>query len=1296
MSRVPPLPSNRYPSNASYDSSQSGSPSIRPLQISRPSSRPTTPGSNSIPLPGSSRGSSSNPNGPSRPQRSGLRSRHVSEYSNSDSVSFDGSSNRDSRDRADSLGTTIRTNFSVPQGTRNNVAGPSKSSPSNGRPRPSRAPISPTSPGTEPEMSPTSIAAIAAFQRAGRMRGMTLEDEEYEREKEKEIAIQKDRQKRIRDKVPGRRTTGKHRPGDIDAVLDEIKDEWEIVTDPDFNPVDLALQLLDESSLGKDIDSFRRTKDMLSKALKGSVDKHYEAFAAALPHHASLLSHLGVTSKSISEARTALQESKEALSNKRTDLVQLWSRNQTVEEMLRILDQIDHLRTVPDVLESLISEKRLLQAAALLVRSLKLINKQDMLDIGALADLRSYLSSQETALREILVDELHSHLYLRSFWCDSRWAEYTPNQQSLPLVGFEQEPNSIESVDMQASYDSSPTTATPRRSRLDKYLDDLNLRPNDPPYDLDEASFRNSTTGATLSTSSSTPFGLPSLSSYNSLSPILASDQNPEADSFTYIETLLESLAILGKLGSALDIVAQKLPQEIYSLVDSTIEEVAERAEYGKRGSVVTSMLSGPLAGRLEDVFLLASLGTPGALGSGVISVAAGSSVSSANSLRLASLEASSKPIDQEIMKDLFWTLYSKLAAVLQGLRVVYEVANRIGSRRDFKDSSGAKPGSLFPLAEIWMPVQAEVRTLLNDYITDEEQGSVSGRNPISSINEVLREGRYIRDKTKVLREHENELTQALKDTVPGLVQGSTDSTVQATLSALGTDDRMLGVGQHHRLLVHPDAFHVSILFQPTLAFMERISDVLPSGHEASRATTVVLDEFVAKVYLPQLEDKVSLLFHQAVTGPDAFQPDPASMRLSNQPLIKASVQLMALINSLCAMLRKMPFHRENYSRLVLTVIVQFYQRCSDRFQDLVSLKDPEDPEAAPRVALSAQWAQRSELVPILSELQKQINDGSSPAKLQHLSQQETNLEANLLGDRLLGREELIASTRDLGALASLHHSVTWFAAELNALKSAPETALSPTTPMRLEPVSAVTPFTPYRPSLFPVQPDEQLKLPLSAAMAMRFQALHKTYEQLSEVILHTIRVDIRCRVIHHLDLAVRQGNYCIDVEALEPDPYITDLNAELSKCDDFASTTLPEADRQFVFEGIGHLMEQLLITNARYIRTANDLGVRKMMRNILALRQNIKTITDASQSNAFERVKRYYSLFILSPQDLLDVIRQKQEFSFDEYKTLLDLQCGVDPTAGEYAGAQAVDRNYNMYLIELHGLELENSADDE
>lgn len=113
------------------------------------------------------------------------------------------------------------------------------------------------------------------------------------------------------------------------------------------------------------------------------------------------------------ETRISLQEAKEALGTRRADLVQLWSRGQILEEMMRLLDEMsafsllhlwkfglnilsEHLKSIPDVLEALISEKRLIQASVLLVRSLKLINKPDMQEIGAVYDLRSYLTGQET------------------------------------------------------------------------------------------------------------------------------------------------------------------------------------------------------------------------------------------------------------------------------------------------------------------------------------------------------------------------------------------------------------------------------------------------------------------------------------------------------------------------------------------------------------------------------------------------------------------------------------------------------------------------------------------------------------------------------------------------------------------------------------------------------------------------------------------------------------------------------------------------------------------------------------
>lgn len=97
----------------------------------------------------------------------------------------------------------------------------------------------------------------------------------------------------------------------------------------------------------------------------------------------------------------------------------------------------------------------------------------------------------------------------------------------------------------------------------------------------------------------------------------------------------------------------------------------------------------------------------------------------------------------------------------------------------------------------------------------------------------------------------------------------------------------------------------------------------------------------------------------------------------------------------------------------------------------------------------------------------------------------------------------MIASPRNLSALGSLYHSVvcvigslrsvlglnsinqTWFAAELNALKSSPEVSLSPTTPRKLEPMSAETPYTPFLPHMPLVLPNEQLKLHLSQAMTL-------------------------------------------------------------------------------------------------------------------------------------------------------------------------------------------------------------------
>ena len=227
----------------------------------------------------------------------------------------------------------------------------------------------------------------------------------------------------------------------------------------------------------------------------------------------------------------------------------------------------------------------------------------------------------------------------------------------MPKIDIEVESEAQRLGDRQLS----PTSLS-QRTRLARFLDNLELRPNEPPYDLNDTSqdrsFSNGASRSSLNNGSSDIY--------------LSSNLNPEADSFAYMETLLESLAVLGKLGNALDNIAQRLPGEIFALVETTLDEVEERAEYSRRSLFALTSGLGKSDGvyifdTCHPAFVEATVGTKKPL-------------MKSSSLRLSALESLAKRADHDILKDLFWTLYSKLDAVAQGLRVVTEITTRIGS----------------------------------------------------------------------------------------------------------------------------------------------------------------------------------------------------------------------------------------------------------------------------------------------------------------------------------------------------------------------------------------------------------------------------------------------------------------------------------------------------------------------------------------------------------------------------------------------------------------------------------------
>ena len=57
-----------------------------------------------------------------------------------------------------------------------------------------------------------------------------------------------------------------------------------------------------------------------------------------------------------------------------------------------------------------------------------------MQSVFVTADVPGITNHYVQALRDILIDELHNHLYLKSFWCENRWAAYVVGQQSSELL----------------------------------------------------------------------------------------------------------------------------------------------------------------------------------------------------------------------------------------------------------------------------------------------------------------------------------------------------------------------------------------------------------------------------------------------------------------------------------------------------------------------------------------------------------------------------------------------------------------------------------------------------------------------------------------------------------------------------------------------------------------------------------------------------------------------------------------------------------------------------------------------
>ncbi|KAM0363713.1 hypothetical protein ACHAO7_002021 [Fusarium culmorum] len=982
-----------------------------------------------------------------------------------------------------------------------------------------------------------------------------------------------------------------HAARQITEVIDHIKKEWPSMCQDDCVPVQLSLQLLDKSSVGRahEYGQFQQSHNYLQESLKGIVHEHHQGFNSSIGTFHKIQSSIQQSQKRVRALKESLASSKTSLCATDPELKKLSKSSQEFDALLQTLNELDDLRAVPDQLEARISEKRFLTAVEVLQSALRKLRKPELDDIGALADLRSYLANQETALMDILVEELHEHLYLKSPYCQERWQNLAKTQGAV-TEGYT---------------DIKPIA--PFHMVLDAIDVDKTIR-EDPM-------------------------------------------KNPEADTFYYVGLLVESLNRLGRLQNAVETLKQRLPVELFTIVNETINEVDQRHPSSLRGG----------SARGDGLHVYGTRETQ---------------------------------MRADVIYDLLWSLYGKFEAIGEGHRVFHE-SIKVLIRREGAGNNSALLGSF---KELWNLYQNEIRSLLHNYVTtDADVYQFDSPNPGDTLHgkkdvrEHLFKFSEANTKSVEMTSEYDALDSIIQDAVPGLKQDRKGRSAPEG-GRRGGDG---GHGSSHQTtgsyksLVEPSVFNMSLLLPPTLVFLQRLKSIVPPGSDLATSTlTTFLDNFLVNVFQPQLDETLAKLSDTVFGEADAFSQDSGWSQVARRPVFRGTTAFFEVVTAFCRMLGTIP-PDQALSSLIVTQMMRYYDRCFSWFKTLVVKAQDQAAEISnDNLRSSARFSLDQ------GELQETMKKLFTAEEMDwELAEKEIHLLMELTNESPLDSGDIIQDRDSISSLCLLYTSMKWLAVKISGLRQI--TTHDTDTSRQNLPRHSNRRWTLMNEPSKSAGEEGPVSLPLTQETVQAFDSIVSSFEELAGTALLTLHMEIRCRIVHSLGIALSPtvAPYLLDQEVSEPDPQILNLNSELVFFDETIVKFLRDKEIAFIRTGLGLLINCYLVGNAGKASPMNDKGCGRMQLNILVLQQNLKNVEEGVD---LARTANYFSLYEQGADAIVEKAKEDKEqqrgtsaqdpdnFSYDELKALVEL-CYSEAMANPERGiATAAKRQMQDKLLGL------------
>ncbi|EFW23008.1 exocyst complex component Sec8 [Coccidioides posadasii str. Silveira] len=915
--------------------------------------------------------------------------------------------------------------------------------------------------------------------------------------------------------VRGQTPVGSGRSHQVDDIIRLIHQEWDVMSSDDCIPVQIGLQLMDSSTLGQaDREpDFVRAHKGLKKALKAIVNEHHQGFSGAIGTYHSIQSSIQNSQGRLRSLKSTLAEARSGLLTTKPELQGLATAAQSYDDLLQLLNQIEHIQSLPETLEARISEKRFIAAVGVLKEAMDLVHRPEFENIGGLGDLRTYFANQETSLMDILIEELHDHLYLKSPYCQDRWK--TPAEDGM---GGASTPRGI------ATWDKP----------VYKFLSNLNV---------------------------TTPL-------------VDDTSNNPEADTFSYIHLIIETLHKMGNMEAMVDRIEQRLPVELYAVVDKTSAEIAARYQDSTR--------------RVQK-----------------------------------DAHAPDRPLDVieergHILSEFLWGLYAKFEAIAEGHRVVHDIvvgiAKREGNQKETLKNGFKELWKLYALC--YMTILPQTGPPHSELLPARQRIDIPRSNETNPKQKLFKLSEIDQNSADIKTE-QADLDEILRSSVPGLVSKS-----RQKLSSSGptrSDQESSGTG--HKLLIEPNVFNISLLLPPALSFIQRLTDIVPidSDIDVNKLTTF-LDDFMTHVFQPQLEEAVTELCAMCFIAADAYMEDPQWSLHSTKPIFKGTITFMDLIRRFSRVLDSIP-HDQAFTQLLIGQMVTYYEKCCGWYKALVSRMSSLYPGGI-RLKASAAYAEAEDTRSIATQLWE-----SHVSERQELMNKEIDLLINRTNNTSLEPYDIVSDPKTVYSVSLLYNSMNWLVSSLSKLRHiTPYTADSSRGHSRQLSGGRRWTFSKTRSELWAQSP----RLPMTEESVKGFDTTLESIKSLAITALLTLHLDIRCGAIHMVTRSLKGGmssqrteatpstpvsstdnnwTHILSAQPTSASPAILELNNDLISFDASITTYLGPREHFFITSGLANLIDRAFVSGTRFIGAMNVNGAQRLQLDVLVLQQNLKNI---------------------------------------------------------------------------------------